>query len=389
MLLLCSDLAMTNFTVKPYTLHQWEILSKKLLQSELQRPKSFLETSPNDWKKELQMSYDDIDRISKLLSRSGQLAIEIDRLNSMGIWITTRAENTYPQRYKKLLRTKSPVILYGAGDLDLLNNKAVAIVGSRDVDEKGIEFTEAVSKSAVRSGYAVVSGGARGVDSAAEKAALQTNGKVISVLADSLESTLRKKEIRDQILRSNLLLLSAYNPKAKFRGYTSMERNKHIYALADYSFVSASSTKGGTWSGASDNLNYAWSPLLVRKASDAPDGNAALIELGGIPILDDEIDKACNDLKAFVNFKRDKKSIPNNNSAKTYSLFETVWPLMEKYLKEERTVHDVSNFFLLHPEQARLWLEEAVKNNRVIRTTKGYKKAPPVTDSLQMTFFEV
>lgn len=386
MLLLCSDLALTNYSVKPYTLHQWEILSKKLLKSGLQRPKSFLETNPNDWKKELQISHEDIERINILLSRSGQMAFEIERLSSMGIWITTRAENTYPQRYKKLLRTKSPIILYGAGDLESLNNKTVAIVGSRDVDENGMKFTEALSKSAVKNGYIIVSGGARGVDSIAEKTALQNNGKVISVLADSLEISLRKKEIRDQILKSNLLLLSAYNPRAKFKGYTSMERNKHIYALADYSFVSASSTKGGTWSGATDNLNFAWSPLLVRKDSSIPEGNKNLIELGGIPIQDDEVDAACIDLNAFINLKRDKNAVKSNNT-KNYSLFETVWPILEKYLREERTVHDVSEFFLLHPEQARLWLEEAVKFNKIQRTTRGYKKVPPISGNLQMTLF--
>ncbi|MFD2880416.1 DNA-processing protein DprA [Paenibacillus rhizoplanae] len=86
---------------------------------------------------ELQINNEEAERIGKLLSRSGQLAIEIERLSSIGIWITTRAESTYPNRYKKLLRTNSPVVLYGAGDINILENRAIAIVGSRDVDQSG------------------------------------------------------------------------------------------------------------------------------------------------------------------------------------------------------------------------------------------------------------
>lgn len=67
--------------------------------------------------------------------------MEIERLSSLGIWITTRAEPTYPQRLKKVLRRKSPVILYGVGDNKLASEGGVAIVGSRDIDSAGVEFT--------------------------------------------------------------------------------------------------------------------------------------------------------------------------------------------------------------------------------------------------------
>ncbi|MFC6648908.1 DNA-processing protein DprA [Paenibacillus rhizoplanae] len=387
LLLLCSDLAMSNFSVKPYTLKQWESLSKKLLMSNLKRPKAFLETTPIEWMTELQINNEEAERIGKLLSRSGQLAIEIERLSSIGIWITTRAESTYPNRYKKLLRTNSPVVLYGAGDINILENRAIAIVGSRDVDQSGKEFTELVATTVVNNGYTVVSGGSRGVDSIAENAALLAKGKVISVLSDSLETTIRKKETRNQILNSNLLLLSAYNPIARFKGYTAIERNKHIYALADYTFVSSSDKKGGTWAGANENLNFAWNPLLVRNSIDVPEGNEALIKLGGIPILFDEVVGASRNLDEFIELKKNIVSPISTKPATVYNLFDTVWPVIEKYLHEDRSVNDVSIYFALYPEQARLWLEEAVKNNRIKRTTKGYKKTTPIQDHEQITLF--
>jgi predicted Rossmann fold nucleotide-binding protein DprA/Smf involved in DNA uptake len=53
-----------------------------------------------------------------------------------------------------------------------------------------------------------------------------------------------------------------------------MERNKLIYALADWAIVVASAAgQGGTWTGALENLKAGWAPLFVRNGSDVPDGN--------------------------------------------------------------------------------------------------------------------
>jgi predicted Rossmann fold nucleotide-binding protein DprA/Smf involved in DNA uptake len=61
-----------------------------------------------------------------------------------------------------------------------------------------------------------------------------------------------------------------------------MARNRYIYALADYALVVQSDlNKGGTWTGAAENLRAGWIPLFVRNDTEAP-GNQALIRQGGI-----------------------------------------------------------------------------------------------------------
>ena len=98
--------------------------------------------------------------------------MEIERLSSMGIWITTRAEETYPTLLKRRLSHRCPAYLFCAGNSDLLYEKGIAVIGSRNVDQEGVFFTEKLVRRVVKEGYAVVSGGAKGVDKVAERTAI-------------------------------------------------------------------------------------------------------------------------------------------------------------------------------------------------------------------------
>lgn len=377
-ILLCSDIALQGRTEKPFTLKQWEYLSRKLLDCSL-RPSIFLEKETHEWSKELQLTLDETKRIEGLISRGAQVGLELERLNRSGIWVTTRAETTFPLRYKKTLRNQAPIVLYGSGDIKQINQGGVAIVGSRDIGEEGVHFTEKLAKRLADEGVTVISGGSRGVDRVAENTALSQGGKVVSVLSDGLENVIRKKEIRDRILKNQLVVVSAFHPGARFRGYAAMERNKHIYGLADYSVVvAASNEKSGTWAGASENLKHAWVPLFVRQTSNPLPGNESIIKLGGVPVEDNFLDQFHKltewfdeKLKNSVAHKNHKEILP------TVELFDVVWPYFEKILYKDRTVQELTSIFNVVPDQIRVWMENAVKMDRVIRTGKGYKIRKP------------
>ena len=285
-LLLCSDLAMPfGADFKPFTLKEWQTFSYKLKNSSLERPASFFSSTAEDWRLHLGLNDQQVYRVQKLLARGGQLGIELERLQNVGIWVTTRAEATYPLRLKKVLKQKSPVVLYGAGDQELLQTEGIAIVGSRNVDQNGMIFTEQLAEKCVSEKLTVVSGGAKGVDTIAQDTAVQCGGKAIAVLADGLESRVMRKEYREAIVADKLLLLSSFNPKARFKVYTAMERNKYIYGFSKYAVVvSSAAGKGGTWAGATDNLRAGWVPLFIRSGDDIPDGNKKLLDQGGISL---------------------------------------------------------------------------------------------------------
>ena len=68
-----------------------------------------------------------------------------------------------------------------------------------------------------------------------------------------------------------------------------MGRNKLVYTLSKATVVASSGLDGGTWEGATENLKAGWVPLLVHSGNNAPAGNKALMQRGGIPYTESEI----------------------------------------------------------------------------------------------------
>ena len=64
----------------------------------------------------LAVGLDEAERIASLLARAGQLAFELDRLRSRGIWVVTVADEAYPARLIDRLGPDSPPVLFGSGD---------------------------------------------------------------------------------------------------------------------------------------------------------------------------------------------------------------------------------------------------------------------------------
>ena len=290
-LLICSDIGINKSDdwVKPYTVSQWSKLAEKLRESKL-TPNALFDVPSENIKTALGLSKEELTRIDRLLSRSGQLSIELSALHDKGIFMLTRADSKYPAALKKKLKKLAPPILYYAGNLSLIVNKGVSIVGSRDIDEAAKIFTQKLSKRCTDDGINIVSGGARGVDSIAENIANNAEGTTIVVVADSLEKKIRRKETREAITRRQSLVLSSFRPDMPFQAYAAMERNKYVYALSDFVVVVSSDyKKGGTWAGAQENLKHQWTPMFVRKADDMPPGNIHLLNNGNVHAITDDV----------------------------------------------------------------------------------------------------
>ncbi len=175
--------------------------------------------------------------------------------------------------------------MYGCGDPSLASLGGLAVVGSRDVNELLVEYTEAVGRIAALAKTTLVSGGARGIDQAAMRGALEAGGKAVGVLADSLERSSLTREHRELLMENQLLLISPYDPSASFNVGHAMQRNKLIYALADAALVVNSDyEKGGTWAGAIEQLEkFRFGPVYVRNDGEASEGLEALLRKGALP----------------------------------------------------------------------------------------------------------
>jgi len=285
MLLLCSHLGLSSDPDPvPFTLRDWNPMARKLQVLSL-RPGALLDLSGRDLVTQLGISSDEASRIFRLLERSGSLAIELERLESLGIRVLTRADENYPLRYRQRLKDTAPAVLFYAGNRELLGQPGIAVVGSRNVDQVGQDCAAYIGNACAWSGFVLYSGGAKGVDSISIKAALDGRGTAVGVLADSLERAIRAPETREALLRGDLCLVTPYAPNAGFSVGAAMGRNKLIYALADYAVVAASEVeKGGTWAGATEALKAEWVPVFILEYPDMPEGNGALLKKGGIAL---------------------------------------------------------------------------------------------------------
>src|SRR5690606_31783033 len=155
----------------------------------------------------------------------------------------------YPARFRSLLKGGGAPILFYAGDLRLLDAPTLGVVGSRDATAAGTHFAAQVGERAAAENVVIASGDARGIDRAAMDAALDTGGRVIGILADSLAKSVLSRRYRQAIGDHRLLLISHVEPEARFRAYQAMERNRYIYTASDAVIIADSDVKGGTWSG--------------------------------------------------------------------------------------------------------------------------------------------
>ena len=285
-LLLCGRFGKNgeNDAAQPLSLMEYNRLAEYMMNRDI-RPADLLAGALEKIATDAWAGIDPV-RIRKLLARGAAMALSIEKWTHNGIWIMCRSDDTYPERLKShLKRTQAPPILFGVGDINLLSKGGLAVVGSRDVDNLGETFTHQLGEKCAREGVPVVSGGARGVDQVAMLSALNSGGIVIGVMAEGLFKAALSRKYREGIREKRVVLISPFHPEARFMVGNAMNRNKLVYALADFALVvSVEKGKGGTWAGVKEELNRAKpKPVFVRLTDYAPKGNQALMEMGARP----------------------------------------------------------------------------------------------------------
>jgi predicted Rossmann fold nucleotide-binding protein DprA/Smf involved in DNA uptake len=226
----------------------------------------------------------DVSRLQRLLERGFLLSQAVERWQARAIWVVSRADADYSRRLKTRLREDAPAVLYGCGEMSLLESGGLVVVGSRHVDDDLIDYTMSIGRLAARAGKTLVSGGARGIDRAAMRGALEAGGRVCGVLADDLEKMAMTREHRKPLLEGQLTLISPYDPCAGFNVGNAMRRNRLIYALGEAALVVGSDIdKGGTWAGAVEQIDkLRFVPIYVRSTGEPSPGLDALCGKGAL-----------------------------------------------------------------------------------------------------------
>ena len=208
------------------------------------------------WKNKFELSDAEIAIIKTGLIELPNNSFLVESLLEQGYKILPITSPDYSTVLKKNLgRTYAPPILYTKGNLQILKEDSIAIVGSRKANEASLLFTDNIAKKASENYKVIVSGFAKGVDKQALDSSLKYKGHSIIVLPQGI-TTFKSgfNKYYKQIIAGDVLVLSTFHPKASWSVQLAMARNPIIYGLAKEIFVAESSNKGGTWSGVIDGL---------------------------------------------------------------------------------------------------------------------------------------
>lgn len=277
----------------------------------------FFGLSEKNLKEDFQLSDNQINDLQKIKSTLANYAFLAENLQNSGVEVIPIVSPEYSKTLKYNLKKSAPPILYIKGNKQIMQEKSIAIVGSRDASEIALQFTDNIAKSAGKKYEVVVSGFAKGVDKQALDSAIASKGQSIIVLPQGImtfESGF--KTYYKQIIDGDVLVLSTFHPKAGWGKELAMARNSIIYGLADVIYVAESKpsrnrqgqeTKGGTYAGVIDGLNKG-RKIFVRKpdVAEKNDNNFFIIEKGAVAV---DLNGCELNKEEMVAFQSENKSI--------------------------------------------------------------------------------
>ncbi len=222
-------------------------------------------------------------RALELRSRAPALARrEIERARRLGCRLITRLDEDYPLPLLDL--SLPPPVLYCRGAIP--TGPAIAIVGSRKMDDYGRRAARLFGRRLASAGVTVVSGFARGVDTVAHRAALDAGGKTVAVLGCGLDVDYPRgnAQLGNDVGKSGAML-SEFAPGTEPRAWRFPIRNRVIAALAVGTLVVQATHKSGSLITAHHALELGRDVYAVpgRIFDDGSLGTNALIADGAVP----------------------------------------------------------------------------------------------------------
>lgn len=187
----------------------------------------------------------------------------------------TPASPLYPRAWHRL-GSSGPVALWVEGTLP--EGPFLGLTGCRLAPGEALLFASSTAREGARLGYALMTGGAVGCDTAAEVSATQSEAPVVLLLPCGLAAP----GARRTPLRGARLSLAA--PGEPFTAGMAMARNALIFAASEVTVVaSARYRQGGSWHGAADALRRRLGPVIARADANSP-ALRALQALGAVPL---------------------------------------------------------------------------------------------------------
>ena len=205
-----------------------------------------------------------------------------DELSAHSIRLLMIGSEAYPSLVASTLEQSAPPVIFAAGNLSLLEQKAIGFCGSRRASEESCALVGKCATTLAQKGFNIVSGYAYGVDLAAHQAALSSGGVTTFVLAIGILHFNAKSAISDLLNDDNFLVLSEFSPRLPWTIHNAMQRNRTIIGLSQAIILTEAGAKGGTFEAGKAALQFQ-RPLFVLESignGNIPEGDRLFLERG-------------------------------------------------------------------------------------------------------------
>lgn len=207
----------------------------------------------------------------------------------------TRLHPEYPERLAR--RPKAPPVLYVEGNAEALSARCIAVVGTRRCTPYGSAVARHIGAAFARSGWTVVSGLARGIDTHAHRGALEAlpvegapRGCTVAVLGHGLDTTspASNTRLRREVVETGGAVVTTFPDPHPPARWTFPDRNRWIVGLSEFLVVVEAPVRSGALISAQHALDIDVPVFVVpgHLGVAACRGSNELIEAGAAPIVD-------------------------------------------------------------------------------------------------------
>src|SRR3981081_1651542 len=210
------------------------------------------------------------------------LATELDRIREFGATVITQESDSYPKPLREI--HAPPIVLYVWGELKDRDQHAIGIIGARRTTHYGTESAKKLAYQIAYAGLTVISGLARGIDTAAHQGALAAKGRTIAVIGAGLSKLYppENRVLAEKIRNGNGAIVSEFSMEIEPDRQTFPMRNRIISGWSHGILVIEAGLNSGALITAAQGLDQGRSVYAVPGHINAPSamGSNRLIQQG-------------------------------------------------------------------------------------------------------------
>jgi DNA processing protein len=216
------------------------------------------------------------------------LPAELRRINDFGASVITAESASYPKQLREI--HAPPIVLYVWGEVSERDQHAIAVIGSRRTTHYGLEAAKKLSYQLAYAGLTVISGLARGIDTAAHQGALAAKGRTIAVIGSGLMKLYPPENaaLAEKIRSGNGAVVSEFSMEIEPDRQTFPMRNRIISGWSQGLLVVEAGANSGALISVAQALEQGRNVYAVPGHINAPTaiGSNRLIQQGAKLVLD-------------------------------------------------------------------------------------------------------